>query len=142
VGTGRTLKNVQRYFYWPGMARDVAQYVKSCDACQRNKSSNQRPAGTLRPLPIPADTWESISMDLIVSMPRTAAGYTAIVVFVDRLSKMVHLAPCTDDVNAEQLADIFVAQVVAHIGVPCSIVTDRDVRFTSKFWKAFVFSMV
>eukprot|EP00882_Tetradesmus_deserticola_P001192 GHRQ01001290.1.p1 GENE.GHRQ01001290.1~~GHRQ01001290.1.p1 ORF type:complete len:1007 (-),score=112.72 GHRQ01001290.1:2410-5226(-) len=141
VGTRRTLKNVQRYFYWDGMARDVAQYVKTCDSCQRNKSSNQKPAGLLRPLPIPGDTWESVSMDLIVSLPRTAAGYTAIVVFVDRLSKMVHLAPCADDVSAEQLADMFVAQVVAHHGVPRSIVTDRDVRFTSKFWKAFVAQM-
>jgi hypothetical protein len=141
VGTRRTLKNVQRYFYWDGMARDVATYVKTCDSCQRNKSSNQKPAGLLRPLPIPGDTWESVSMDLIVSLPRTAAGYTAIVVFVDRLSKMVRLAPCTDDVSAEQLADIFVAQVVANHGVPRSIVTDRDIRFTSKFWKAFVAQM-
>lgn len=138
VGTRRTLKNVQRYFYWDGMARDVAAYVKTCDSCQRNKSSNQKPAGLLRPLPIPGDTWESISMDLIVSLPRTAAGYTAIVVFVDRLSKMVRLSPCTDDVSAEQLADMFVAQVVANHGVPRSVVTDCDVRFTCKFWKAFV----
>jgi hypothetical protein len=141
VGTRRTLKNVQRYFYWAGMARDVARYVKECDSCQRNKSSNRKPAGMLRPLPVPGDTWESVSMDLIVSLPRTAAGYTAIVVFVDRLSKMVRLAPCADDVSAEQLADIFVAQVVANHGVPRSIVTDRDIRFTSKFWKAFVAQM-
>jgi hypothetical protein len=141
VGTKRTLKNVQRYFYWPGMARDVARYVKECDSCQRNKSSNQKPAGMLRPLPVPGDTWESVSIDLIVSLPRTAAGYTAIVVFVDRLSKMVHLAPCADDVSAEQLADIFVTQVVANHGVPRSIVTDHDIRFTSKFWKAFVAQM-
>jgi hypothetical protein len=141
VGTRRTIKNVQRFFYRSGMARDVARYVKSCDAFQRNKISNQRLAGTLRPLPIPGDTWESVSMDLIVSLPRTAAGYTAIVVFVDRLSKMVHLAPCADDISAEQLADVFVARVVANHGVPRSMVTDRDIRFTSKFWKAFVGQM-
>jgi glycosyltransferase A (GT-A) superfamily protein (DUF2064 family) len=54
---------------------------------------------------------------------------------------MVHLAPCADDVSAEQLADIFVAQVVANHGVPRSIVTNRDIRLTSKFWKAFVAQM-
>jgi hypothetical protein len=64
IETMRTLKNVQRYFYWPGMARDVARYVKECDSCQRNKSNNQKPAGMLRPLPVPDDTWESVSMDL------------------------------------------------------------------------------
>jgi hypothetical protein len=140
VGTRRTLKNVQRTFtgkVW----RVMLQRMSGRATPQRNKSSNQKPAGMLRPLPIPGDTWESVSMDLIVSLPRTAADYTAIVVFDDRLSKMVHLAPSTDDVTAEQLADLFVAQVVAHHGVPRSIVTDRDIRFTSKFWKAFVAQM-
>jgi hypothetical protein len=85
------------------MARDVARYVKVCDSCLRNKSSNQKPDGMLRPLPLLDDTWESVSMDLIVSLPRTAAGYTAMVVFVDMLSKMVRLAPCADDVSAKQL---------------------------------------
>jgi hypothetical protein len=137
VGVAKTLRNVQRYFWWPTMNADVRRYVAGCDSCQRMKSSNQKPAGLLKPLPIPGDTWESVSMDLIVSLPQTAAGYTAIVVFVDRLSKMVHLAPCTDSVSAEGLADIFIDKVFKLPGLPKSLITDRDVRFTSKFWQAF-----
>ena len=137
VGYLKTLKNVQRYFWWPGMSKTVKQYVQTCDSCQRNKSSTQRPAGLLQPLPVPGETWESVSMDLIISLPRTEAGNTAILVFVDRLSKMVHLAPCTDEASAEHIAALFLNNVFKLHGLPKSIVSDRDVRFTSKFWQAF-----
>jgi hypothetical protein len=75
-------------------------------------------------------------MDLIVSLPQTAAGFTAIAVFVDRLSKMVHLAPCRDDTTAEKFADLFIHHVFRSHGLPAQIVSDRDARFTSKFWRA------
>jgi hypothetical protein len=75
-------------------------------------------------------------MDLIVSLPRTAAGFTAIAVFVDRLSKMVRLAPCRDDTTAAEFADLFVQHVFRSHGLPAQIVSDRDPRFVSKFWRA------
>ena len=75
-------------------------------------------------------------MDLITQLPRTAAGHDAIVVFVDKLSKMVHYAPTTTTVTAPQLARLFFDVVVRHHGVPVSIVSDRDARFTSLFWRA------
>jgi hypothetical protein len=46
-------------------------------------------------------------MDLITDLPLTKRGHDAIVVFVDRLSKMVHAAPCTKTVTAERLAELF-----------------------------------
>ena len=73
VGRTKTLHNVQRYFWWPNMQKDVQQFVASCDSCQRVKSLNYKPSGQMQPLPIPADTWESVSMDLIVSLPRTSS---------------------------------------------------------------------
>jgi hypothetical protein len=136
VGRTKTLHNVRKNFWWPGMARDVRRFVATCDSCQRVKPLNRAPAGLLQPLPVPGDTWDSISMDLIVSLPQTAAGFTAIAVFVDRLSKMVHLAPCRDDTTAEQFADLFIHHVFRSHGLPSQIVSDRDPRFTSKFWRA------
>ena len=56
------------------------------------KSTNQKPAGLLQPLPIPSSRWGSVSMDLITAPPETKSGNTAI---VDRLSKMTHLAACS-----------------------------------------------
>lgn len=136
VGRTKTLHNVQRHFWWPNMHNDVKSFVASCDSCQRNKSSNRKPPGLLKPLSIPHDTWQSVSLDLITSLPQTTSGATAIVVFVDRLSKMVHLAPCTDEVNAEQLADLFLQNIFKLHGLPRELVSDRDPRFTSKLWKA------
>jgi hypothetical protein len=75
-------------------------------------------------------------VDHKVSLPQTAAGFTAIAVFVDRLSKMVHLAPCRDDTTAEQSADLFIHHEFRSHGLPARIVGDRDARFTSKFWRA------
>jgi hypothetical protein len=74
-------------------------------------------------------------MDLIIHLPPTPRGHDAIVVFVDRLSKMVHLVACTTDCTARALANTFVQEVFRLHGVPRSLVSDRDSRFTSSFWK-------
>ena len=73
---------------------------------------------------------------MIISLPQTASGATAIAVFVDRLSKMVHLGACTDETGAEELADIFLDNVFKLHGLPRELVSDRDPRFTSKLWQA------
>jgi hypothetical protein len=136
VGVAKTVDLLSRSYYWPGLHRDVKQYVTSCLPCQSNKPSNQQPMGLLQPLPVPERRWEQVSMDLITQLPRTRAGHDAIVVFVDKLSKMVHYAPTTTNVTAPQLALVFFQTVVRHHGVPSSIVSDRDVRFISVFWRA------
>jgi hypothetical protein len=75
-------------------------------------------------------------MDFIVQLPPTKAGFDAIVVFVDTFSKMVHLAPTKTTASAPDTARIFFDQVVKLHGLPKSIVSDRDAKFTSKFWKS------
>ena len=136
VGVAKTVDLLTRSYYWPGMHGEVKEYVTSCLPCQSNKSSSQHPSGLLQPLPIPVRRWEQVSMDLITQLPRTRTGHDAIVVFVDKLSKMVHYAPTTSNVTAPQLASIMFETVVRHHGVPASIVSDRDTRFTSVFWRA------
>jgi hypothetical protein len=136
VGRTKTLHNVKRYFWWPGLTADVAAYVATCDSCQRVQSRNRNAAGLLQPLPVPHDTWQSVSVDFVMSLPPSSEGYTAVAVFVDRLSKMVRLAPCHDTVTAEQCADLFVNTVFRSHGVPKQLVSDRDTRFTSEFWAA------
>jgi hypothetical protein len=124
-----------KLFYWPQMNNDVREYVKSCDSCQHIKASQQVPAGLLQPLPIPKQPWDQVSMDFIVQLPTTKAGFDAIMVFVDTFSKMVHLAPTKTTASAPDTAWIFFDQVVKLHGLPKSIISDRDAKFTSKFWK-------
>ena len=72
------------------MKRDVAEFVSRCLVCQQLKAEHQKPSGTLQPLPIPKWKWELIIMDFVVGLPRTQAGYDAIWMIVDRLTKSAH----------------------------------------------------
>ena len=109
------------------MAADVRRFVRHCDTCQRNKASNSKPSGLLQPLPIPDnDPWQSVSMDFVVHLPRTERGHTAIIVFVDRLTKMTRLAACHDETSADDVARLFIENVFRSHGMPRYLLTDRD----------------
>ena len=136
LGTAKTIHAVTRQFFWPGMQEDMVRYVRSCEACQRNKPSHQAPAGLLQPLPIPEEPWADISMDLITSLPQSRSGFDAIVVFVDRLSKTIRAAPTHTTCTASELARIMLREVARHHGLPKSIVSDRDPRFVAHFWQS------
>ena len=137
LGKDKTVEQVTRRFYWPRMYEEIGQYVSSCDSCQRNKPSNQSTPGLSLPLPIPDRPWQQVSLDLITQLPRSRRGHDAIVVFVDKLTKMVHYVPTTTTVTAPELARLFLREVVRHHGVPESILSDRDPRFTAHFWRHF-----
>src|SRR3954462_3008562 len=117
------------------MNNDVRRYVKSCDSCQRIKASQQVPGGLLQPLPIPMHPWDQVSMDFIVQLPKTKAGFDAIIVFVDTLSKMTPFVPTKTTASAPETARLFFDNVFRLHGLPKSIISDRDAKFTSKFWK-------
>ena len=82
------------------MKKEVEDYVKTCKTCQTSKATNQRKAGLLKPLPVPVAAWEHISMDFVIKLPKTARGFTAIMVVVDRLSKQAHLVPTRDEATS------------------------------------------
>jgi hypothetical protein len=136
LGKDKTIDQVKRRFYWPRMDDEIHKYVTSCDSCQRNKPSNQAKIGLLQPLPIPDRPWQQVSLDLITQLPRSKLGNDAIVVFVDKLTKMVHYVATTTTVTAPQLSQLFMREVCRLHGVPESILSDRDPRFTAHFWRA------
>jgi hypothetical protein len=137
-GVTKTLAAVQRLYWWPGMRAAVNNYVTTCASCQRNKAPGKKPIGLLKPLEVPAAPWAEVTMDFITGLPCTAAGHDAVMVFCDRLSKMVHFAACTTTVDAAGAAKLFKNHVFAAHGLPVSIVSDRDTRFKSEFWSALV----
>lgn len=98
------------------------------------KAQRQLPKGLLQPLPVPQERWESISMDFITTLPRSSEGNTQILVVVDRLSKMAHFIPCKKAVSAPNVASLFIQHVFKLHGLPKSIVSDRDPKFTGHFW--------
>ncbi|KAF1322859.1 reverse transcriptase, partial [Globisporangium splendens] len=135
LGREKTFLSLSRDYYWPHMYKWVRKYVRTCEICQRVKPSGSTQA-PLRSLAVPSDSWKSVSMDFIFGLPRDTHGRNGILVFVDRFSKMVHLAPVSDKISAEKTAKVFVNVVFRLHGLPVEIVSDRDTRFTSKFWRA------
>ena len=135
MGITKTLDMVRRRFWWPTWRQDVTEYVRSCRSCQYNKPLTGKPHGPLQPLPIPQEPWESVSIDFMVELPRTTRGNDTLMVFVDRLTKMVHLVPTTKDYSAEMCAEAFMEHVFRLHGVPAEFVTDRDKVWTSAYHK-------
>lgn len=134
-GYKKTIAQIRRHFYWPQMKKEILEYVKTCTECQKAKSLNTKPFGKLRPFPPPSKKWEEISMDFIFDLPRTSNKNTGILVVVDKLSKQTHFIPLDSKINAKGTADLFYKEVYKQHGLPRKIISDRDSRFTSNFWK-------
>jgi len=137
LGFDKTYAQLRARFFWPNMAKTVKSHVLSCDSCQRNKASQRPPAGLLQPLPIPSGKWEDISMDFVSGLPPTRGqGFDAILVVVDRLTKMMHAIPTHSDAPMSVTARLFTDHIFRLHGLPKTIVTDRDAKFTSLFWRS------
>ncbi|KAI3814060.1 hypothetical protein L1987_18802 [Smallanthus sonchifolius] len=106
-GTNKMYQDLRKEYWWPGMKHEVTKY------------------------------WEHVTMDFITKLPRTAKDHDTIWVFVDRLTKSAHFLPIRETFSSERLAEVFINEVVARHGMPLTIVSDRDTRFTSRFWKRF-----
>ena len=131
----QTYSKIARLYYWPNMSKEIRQHVQECDACQRTKSSTQKPSGELQPMPISERPWKTIGIDLLGPVPESRNGHNMILVVVDLLTKMAHFIPTTDTVTSKQLADLFLQYIFRYHGLPDYIVSDRDPRFTARFWK-------
>ncbi|KAI3748391.1 hypothetical protein L6452_11427 [Arctium lappa] len=136
-GNNKMYRDFRQSYWWPGLKKDIAHYVERCLTCLQVKVKHQRPYGKLQPLEIPMWKWDHITMDFVTKLPRTPKGYDAIWVIVDRLTKSAHFLPIKETYSMEKLAKLYIDEIVTRHGVPLSIVSDRDSRFTSTFWQSF-----
>ena len=133
-GQQKTIELVTRNFWWPGVTKEVKQYVEECNSCQRNKNHIEQPADKLMPNSIPKRSWIHISADFITKLP-LVQGYNAILVVVDRLTKMVHFIPTTKETSVEDLARLFRDNMWKLHGLPKSIILDRGPQFVAGLMK-------
>ncbi|GJS47498.1 putative nucleotidyltransferase, ribonuclease H [Tanacetum coccineum] len=134
-GSTKMYHDLKQHFWWSGMKRDVATFVPKCLLCQQVKIEHQRASGLLQPLEIPIWKWDEISMDFVTGLPRTQRKHDAIWVVVDRLTKSAHFLPIRKDYPVSKIAEMFQQEIIRLHGTPLAIVSDRDPRFTSRFWK-------
>ncbi|GKC42688.1 putative reverse transcriptase domain-containing protein, partial [Tanacetum coccineum] len=137
-GADKMYYDLRDLYWWPGMKRDIAEYVSRCLTCSKIKAEHQKPSGLLQQPEIPEWKWEKLAMDFITKLPKSSSGYDTIWVIVDRLTKSAHFLPIREDYKTEKLAKIYVNEIVARHGVPVSIISDRDGRFdlSLHFWQS------
>ncbi|KAG2759213.1 hypothetical protein Pcac1_g28735 [Phytophthora cactorum] len=134
LGREKTFMSVSQVFWWTHMYKWVARYVKTYETCQRVKPAGHASA-PLQSLPVPADCRKSMRLDFVFGLPADDHGNTGILVYVCRLSKMVHLAPVPDTITGKHAARLSVDGVFRYHGFPETFVSDRDPRFTAAFWQ-------
>ncbi|KAD4586323.1 hypothetical protein E3N88_23924 [Mikania micrantha] len=135
-GSDKMYQDLRGLYWWPGMKKDIAEYVSKCLNCTKVKAEHQRPSGLLLQPEIPMWKWENISMDFITKLPRTTNGKDSIWVIVDRLTKSAHFLPISETYPVRKLARIYIDEIVSRHGIPLSIISDRDARFTARFWES------
>jgi hypothetical protein len=133
-GVKKTEAILSNHFFWPKMRQDVERFIARCSTCQRAKSWLEL-HGLYTPLPVPHSPWLDISMDFILGLPRTNKMSDSVFVVVDRFLKMTHFIPCHMSDDAIHVADLFFYEIVHLHSIPNTIVSDRDAKFLSHFWK-------
>ena len=114
------------------MRQTIVQYVRNCDICTRIKPARHASYGLLKPLQVPFCKWSSISLDRITGLS-VSHGFDALLVVVDRLSKIAHFVPTTTEVNSKGIARLCLDNIFRLHGLPDSIVSDCGTQFVSQF---------
>jgi len=134
-GIWRTSEEIKDRYWWPKWRTDVQRFVLTCDMCQRSKHTNMLPVGELHPLEVPEERFTNIAIDF-AKVPKDKDGTDSIMVIVDHLTKLQKLIPTTTKASTTEIAKLFVKEwILTGKGIPKSIVSDRDPRFTSDLWK-------
>ncbi len=124
---------MQKLYWWSTINKDIKKFCASCKACQTTKRYSKKQHGLLHQLPIPDKPWSRISMDFIGPFPESL-GKNYLWVAMCQLTSQVHLVPVNTTTKTLELTYEFLSHVVRLHGLPTSIVSDRDTKFTSLFW--------
>jgi len=136
LGARKMYQDLKKLFWFPIMKKDIAEFVYACLVCLKSKIEHQKPSGLMQPLFVPEWKWDSISMDFVGALQKTVKGFDSIWVIVDQLTKSAHFIPMKTGMSVARLVEVYIKQVVRLHGIPSSIVSDRDPRFTSMFWES------
>ncbi|KAE8237661.1 hypothetical protein A4X06_0g9163 [Tilletia controversa] len=135
----QTIDALQETFAFPDLAKRVNQHVRTCFECQTNKSRHHHPYGQLQPIFSPAEVFHTLGIDFVVSLAPSAEGhFDAITVMSDKFSKFALFWPSKTTDSARQTAERFLTHAYPWTGLPRRLISDRDPKFTSEFWRELV----
>ena len=134
-GYHKTIATARKQYFWLGKKKDIAESISRCMKCQQVKVEHQHPAGLLHPFPVLEWKWEVVSMDFIIGLSMTWRQHDSIIVVVEKLRKVAHFILVKSTHKTDDIVKIFMKEVFKLHGLPKAIASDRDVKFTSNFWK-------
>ncbi|GJS91566.1 putative reverse transcriptase domain-containing protein [Tanacetum coccineum] len=135
-GSEKMYQDLKKLYWWPNMKAEIATYVNKCLNCAKVKAECRKPSSLLVQPVIPVWKWKNITMDFVTKLPKTSTGQDTIWVIVDRITKSAHFLPMKETDSMEKLTRQYLKEVVSRHGVPVLIISDRDSKFTSHFWKS------
>jgi hypothetical protein len=128
--------NMNQLFFWVGMKSDVIHFIVKFLECQQVKVDHHHLTGLLQLHVVPMSKWEVISMDFLMGLSLTSHRQNSILVIVDKLTKSAHFITVRDTYDVTNVACMFISEVIRLYGLPKKIISDRDSRFTYRFWKS------
>jgi hypothetical protein len=130
-GRKRTLDLISLRSWWPGMCRDVKNYVNKCDTCQRRnrKREFRKPLGEVSE---PSQAFQIAHVDIVGPLPLSGNKNRYVLTFVDKLTKYAEAIPLLE-ISAVTCAKAYATQIVTRHGPSEILVTDRGANFTSVF---------
>jgi len=133
LGVTKTMNRIKQRAFWNGMNKDIREYVRSCEICQKINSANTLPYGLLHLVHPPSHVFEVICVDFMGPFPTSGKGKLNkyLLVVIDELSKWVELIPMRS-ARASKVVDFLEDQVFCRFGTPKIIVSDNGSQFTSK----------
>jgi transposase InsO family protein len=108
--------------------------VTQCAVCQRVKPTRQ-PRPPLQPLQVPAKPFSQITLDWLGGFPANKEGNDSVLNIIDKFTKWAIVIPCNKEMTAAKLAELLYNRVFSWVGLPMSIVGDRDSRLTSLYMR-------
>jgi transposase InsO family protein len=128
LGIAKTTARLALRYYWPGMFREAAQYVRNCPSCQRYKTPQQQPPGKMYPTPN-RQPWETVSTDLVGPLPRSSRGICYVVVMQDRFTKWVQCR-AVRKATARAVTKALYEDVITRFGCPVTVISDNGTQYT------------
>ena len=126
-------QDLKTSYWWSRMKKYVSEFVTTCMVCQKVKAKHQVPSGLLQPIKIPEWKWDRITLDFVVELLVKGTKHDSVWVVVDRLTKSTHFLPVRTDYSLDKLEELYIKEIVRLHGIPVSIISERDPRFTSRF---------
>lgn len=129
-GITRTYDRIRKYRMWPGMKRDIQEYIRKCESCQKNKVTQHRIKMPLEITKTPEQIFERCDIDIVGPLNQTDQGNRYIITFQDALTKFIVAEPIEKQ-DACTIARVLVEKIILKFGIPSVLLSDQGSNFMS-----------